>query len=88
MSGKTASRNIIHQAHLAWQLNGMCSPLFLLSLLGRLGDLARALVGLGNALDDTDRDGLTHVAGTNQYVLTCTGVLRGTYRTAKRPRGG
>ena len=38
-------------------------PLFLaLSLLGCLGDLARTLIGLSNALDDTHRDSLTHVA--------------------------
>lgn len=34
--------------------------LFLGSLLGSLGDLA-SLVGLGDGLDDTDSDGLTHV---------------------------
>ena len=38
------------------------NPLFLaLGLLCGLGDLAGTLVDLGNALDDTDSDGLTHV---------------------------
>lgn len=42
------------------------TPLFLaLSLLGGLGDLAGSLVGLNDALDDTDGDGLTHVTGRN-----------------------
>ena len=63
---KTANRTIVHQAHLAWQLNVMCSPLLLaLCLLCSLGDLASTLVGLGNALNDTDGNGLTHVTAGN-----------------------
>ena len=42
---------------------GAVSPLFLaLRLLCGLGNLATRLLGLGDALDDTNSDGLTHVA--------------------------
>lgn len=40
----------------------MTIHLFLASLLGGLGDLATSLVGLGDGLDDTDSDGLSHVS--------------------------
>lgn len=36
--------------------------LFLASLLGSLGDLATGLVRLGDGLDNTDSDGLSHVS--------------------------
>ena len=39
-----------------------CISLFLAGLLGRLGDLASALISLGDGFDDTDGDGLSHVA--------------------------
>jgi hypothetical protein len=41
--------------------NGTQERLFLGSLLGGLGDLAGTLISLGDGLDDTDSDGLTHV---------------------------
>ena len=41
--------------------NQKTGRLFLGSLLGGLGDLATSLVRLGDRLDDTDSDGLTHV---------------------------
>ena len=48
--------------HLTRQV-GAVSPLFLaLHLLCGLGNLATRLLGLGDALDDTNSDGLTHVA--------------------------
>lgn len=47
--------------------------LFLASLLGGLGDLATTLVGLGDGLDDTDSDGLSHVTdgeSTKRWVVS------------------
>jgi hypothetical protein len=47
--------------------------LLLASLDSGLGDLATSLVGLGNALDDTDSDGLTHVTDsetTERWVIS------------------
>lgn len=47
--------------------------LFLTSLLGSLGDLAASLVRLGNGLDDTDGDGLSHVSdgeSTKRWVVS------------------
>jgi len=47
--------------------------LFLAGLLGSLGDLATTLVGLGNGLDDTDSDSLSHVTdgkSTKRWVVS------------------
>jgi len=47
--------------------------LFLASLLGGLGDLATSLVRLGDRLDDTDSDGLSHVSdgeSTKRWVVS------------------
>lgn len=51
----------------------MTIHLFLTSLLGGLGDLATRLVRLGDGLDDTDGDGLSHVTDsepTERWVVS------------------
>jgi hypothetical protein len=53
-------KTTIHHKHISVSLAGI--RLFLCSLLGSLGDFAStALLSLGNRLDDTDSDGLSHV---------------------------